>query len=410
MTPALWLLTFANLLNYLDRYVISSVAPVIEKEFLLTHTQTGFVMSAFMVGYMFTSPIFGWLGDRHHRPRAMAVSIAGWSLATAMSGAATNYFWLVVSRLGVGVGEAGYATFSTSYIRDVLRDDRKVNRALSIFYATIPVGAALGYLWGGWMATHYNWRWALYGGAIPGFFLFIFVWILKDPSRQVTQSSIAEPEESYWSRVAKLLKNKLYLGTILGYTAHTFALGGFAAWAPHYLSNALKVDLATASFKIGVSTCIAGIIGTFLGGKLADIGLSKLKVLDSTSMAKYYNRFCAYATLLAAPCAVWMLFAPDGTQFSVAFFLVQLAMFASIAPINTATLTAVASGLTAAAFAVQIFITHALGDVISPPLVGYLSESMPMNEAMLVLVVSMIFCSAFWWYTGRVEKETQSNG
>lgn len=395
MRSALWIITIANLLNYLDRYIISSVAPKIQEEFGLSHAQTGLLMSAFMIGYVVTCPIFGWLGDRWHRPRLMGIGVFLWSLATGMSGYVSSFFLLLLSRVGVGVGEASYATISPAYIRDRLQDDLKVNRAMSLFYLAIPIGAAMGYMFGGYMAHHYNWRWAFYLGAIPGFVLtFFIISMIEVPRGQSTQNSVklADSIKSLWS-------NRLYRYIVIGYTAHTFGLGGFAAWAPHYSSKFLGVSLAEASFKIGAITCIAGVVGTLIGGRWGSFFIGK-QVKSNVNSASGFTKFAAITSLVATPFALWTIHTVSLNQFMVAMLLVQIALFASIAPINTATLSAVSPAISATAFAVQIFTIHALGDVISPPLVGWMSDRMPMNSAMNVLVFSIFLSGVIWWIVG----------
>lgn len=400
MRSALWLLTFVNLFNYLDRYIIASAAAKIEAEFGLSHVQTGFIMSAFMVGYMITSPIFGWLADRQARPKLMGMGVFVWSIATAFTGWAGSFLTLILSRIGVGVGEASYATITPSYIRDLVKDERKVNKAISLFYTAIPVGAALGYMWGGYISEHYDWRWAFYLGALPGLVLGFFVYFMSEPAR--TTSTTLSTSLSVTESLNSLWKNRLYRLTVFGYTAHTFALGGFAAWGPHYSSHHLSVSLSEASFKIGAVTCLAGVIGTLIGGKWGDRFIKGTEAGGDASV-KGFNLFCALASLLATPFAFWLMKAHTMNEFMIAMFAVQVFMFAAVSPINTATLASVRPEIAATAFAAQIFVIHALGDLISPPLVGWLADRMPMSDAMMVLVVALAVSAIVWWVTGRAK-------
>lgn len=402
MNAALWLLTIANLLNYIDRYIIASVAPRIESEFGLTHAQTGMFMSAFMLGYMLTSPLFGWYGDRKNRPRLMSLGIIGWSIATACSGFANSFAPLLLSRIGVGVGEASYATISPSYIRDRLKDNRAVNRAIGFFYTAIPIGAALGYMWGGYMAEHYSWRWAFFLGALPGFFLGALVWRLAEPGRGKADHS----PTPFKSALKELWESREYRLTVAGYTVYTFGLGGFAAWAPHYGSSVLGASLAESSFKIGAVTCVAGIVGTLIGGRWGDVFLNKDQSTGA-SAARGFNKFSAITSLVATPFAFWAIHAQSMNGFMLAMLLVQIALFAASAPINTAVLAAVSPKIASTAFAVQIFVIHALGDVISPPLVGYLADRMPMGDAMNILSAAIGFSAIIWWIAG-MNSETKA--
>src|SRR2546428_13641933 len=100
----LTILTLINLLNYLDRYVVSALVESLKKsELRLTDTQAGFVATGFIVVYMLTSPIFGALGDKGRRTLVIASGVGVWSLATALGGLSHSFASLFVARATVGV-------------------------------------------------------------------------------------------------------------------------------------------------------------------------------------------------------------------------------------------------------------------------------------------------------------------
>src|SRR5258708_18801234 len=142
------LLSGLNLVNYLDRSLISAVGPKLEEDLGLSDFQFGLVIQAFMIGYFLTSPIFGALGERCRRRELIALGVATWSLATAGSGLMKTFAAMIAARLVVGVGEASYATLAPTIIDDLAAPSAK-NRWLAVFYVAIPVGSALGYVLGG---------------------------------------------------------------------------------------------------------------------------------------------------------------------------------------------------------------------------------------------------------------------
>src|SRR6202521_4072084 len=108
---ALAILTFINLLNYLDRWVVAAVVESIKRsELHLSDTQLGFVGTGFIIVYTLASPLFGMLGDRRARPPLIAIGVALWSIATALAGFARGFASLFTARSAVGVGEAAYGT------------------------------------------------------------------------------------------------------------------------------------------------------------------------------------------------------------------------------------------------------------------------------------------------------------
>src|ERR1700723_1017891 len=165
---ALAVLTFINLFNYLDRYVLSTLVESLRRsELHLNDTQAASLMSGFLIVFALVGPIFGSLGDRRSRPRLIAFGVACWSVATALSGLAGNFAALFAARASVGVGEAAYVTVGPSLLSDYFPRDQR-GRVMAIFFCAIPVGSALGYIVGGLMGAHFGWRAAFFVAGIPG--------------------------------------------------------------------------------------------------------------------------------------------------------------------------------------------------------------------------------------------------
>ncbi len=397
MSYAVLLLTLVNLVNYIDRYIIAAVAPAIQKEFNLDHSELGLIMSAFMIGYMVTSPIFGYLGDRRSRPLLMAFGVIVWSLATVFSGFAQGFAMMVIARIIVGVGEASYATISPCYIRDTTNDDTKTNRAMAIFYTAIPVGAALGYIWGGYASDHFTWQTGFFAASVPGLLLAVLVAKMPEVSR-VTKTS-APAAETGWKVYGQLWNLRGYRLIVIGYIAHTFALGGFAAWAPTYGQSVFGTSITDTTFKLGIATLSSGIIGTLFGGKFGSV-FSK----DGDHVAGF-AKFAGLTSIAATPFAFMALNTSDNNIFFVMLFAVQACMFAASAPVNTAILTAVPPAITATAFAVSIFAMHALGDLISPTIVGWISDQANLKTGMLLLPCFVLLSGFIWSYLGLRPKK-----
>src|ERR1051325_3636201 len=149
---ALALLLAINLFNYIDRYVLAAVEPEIGHQFFsmkpddpATLEKTGSLATAFLVSYMVTAPLFGWLADRMSRWLLVGISVLLWSLASGGSGLAFTFAMLLITRLFVGIGEAGYGPAAPTIIADLYPVERR-GYVLSYFYMAIPVGSALGYI------------------------------------------------------------------------------------------------------------------------------------------------------------------------------------------------------------------------------------------------------------------------
>ena len=182
---ALALLLSINLFNYIDRQVLAAVEPEIRDTFFAPNdpnamATTGLLGTAFLVTYMVAAPALGWLADRFSRWIIVGCAVLLWSLASGGSGLAATFGILLATRVCVGIGEGGYGPAAPTILAD-LYPLAKRGRVLAIFCAAIPVGSALGYVLGGVVAAHLNWRWAFYLVTPPGILLGAFCFWQRDP-------------------------------------------------------------------------------------------------------------------------------------------------------------------------------------------------------------------------------------
>jgi MFS family permease len=381
------LLTGLNFLNYLDRQLIAAVLPHLQRDLGLNDAQGGWLGSAFLLGYMVTSPLFGWLGDRTNRKGLITLGVLIWCGATAGSGLMMTFAGMMAVRGLVGVGEASYASLSPTILDDVTPSSRK-SRVLAVFYAAIPVGSALGFVLGGFLDKHYGWRNAFFIAGGPGVLLAFTCLLIAEPERKQRPEAMATGEalRGLWS-------SGRYVWAVLGFVAQTFALGGFSQWAPKLLHQKFHMELHTADFYFGVLVVVTGFAGTFLGGAWADRAPGE----DRTRVAM---RVCALSTAAAVPAAFVALLAPSGAPwlFFGAMGLAQLGIFVSMSPFNAVVLGAVPPETRATAMAASIFAGHMFGDLISMPLVGYLSDGLGGNlaGAMMILPAALVANAVAW--------------
>jgi MFS family permease len=393
------LLTTLNLINYLDRFLVMAVGTRIQESLRLGDAQIGWVESAFMLGYFLTSPIFGWLGDRYPRKGLIAGGVAVWSVATIASGFSTSFAAMIATRVLVGIGEASYASLAPTIIDDIA-DEKNKNRWLSIFYVAIPVGSALGFLLGGHLEESYGWRAAFRIAGGPGLALALITLLIAEPRGRARPRA----EASGLSAYLDLARRPAYRATVAGYVAQTFALGGFTAWAAPFLYRKLCLELGVANFRFGLITVVTGLAGTALGGYLAD----RWPGQDRTSAGL---RVCAWSSIIGAPIALAATVVGGPHQplgFLVALGICELTIFTSVAPINAAVMRTVPRHLRARAMAASIFAMHLLGDLISPPVIGGLSDRFGDSRAfcsgarglqlgMYLLPAALAISGALWW-------------
>ncbi len=395
------LLTGLNLLNYLDRMVLSAVLPKIEGALKISHFIGGSLATVFLVGYFLTSPIFGTLADRGKRTYLIAGGVAVWSLATFASGLATGATSLIIARVFVGVGEASYATIAPTMIDDIAPAEKK-GKWLAIFFAASPIGSALGYFTGGIADKHdqvEGWRHAFWVAGVPGILLAGLCLLIVDPPRQLHDRK----GENLLAAAKELVPLRIFRRGVIGYCAYTFAIGGFAYWAPTFLFETYGLSLAKANLYFGALTVVAGAIGTLVGGAWGDRAskVDRGEEDPERNAALGYLRVCAITAAIGAPIALACFFSPTYQVFFALVFPCEIALFMSTSPINAAILRSVPAARRASAVAITIFAIHLFGDLWSPPLIGKLADMMPMRVAMMLLPIFFALGALGWWLPAR---------
>ncbi|HEY3124776.1 MAG TPA: MFS transporter, partial [Thermoanaerobaculia bacterium] len=363
-------------------------------ELQLSDTQLGSLMTGFILVYMLTSPVFGTLGDRRGRPRLLALGVGIWSIATALGGLARSFAGLFAARATVGVGEAAYGTIAPALLADYFPKEKR-GRVFAVFFAAIPIGSAAGYVLGGLVDQKFGWRAAFYVAGLPGLALSLLCLGLKDPPRgaqdeKTGEGLLAQGEGGVWRSYRRLLQNRPYRLTVLGYAAYTFALGGLAFWAPAFLERIRGMSKADATVQFGAIVVVTGFVGTFAGGWAGDFFLRRSK--------NAYLWVSGWATVAAAPAALLAFASPSRPIYLSAIVVTELFLFASTGPINSAIVNVVAPTERATAVALSILGIHLLGDVPSPPLIGALSDATSLGTAFLMLPAVIALAGAIWLY------------
>ena len=403
---ALGVVTILNFLNYIDRFILAAVLPRVKSELVLTDFQLGLLADVFLVTYFVTSPLFGALGDRLSRPRLMSAGVTAWSMATAAAGFTADFVQLLIARAWVGIGEAAYATISPALLSDYFPRSQR-GRAFAVFYVAIPVGSAAGFLLGGTLERAFGWRAAFYAVGLPGIVLALLALRVPDPVRGATEepSSLGRgrrdsqradaPGEGFSTRtLSDLFRNKGYVGTVLGYAAYTFALGGLAFFMPTYFERVRGLELARADFIVGGVTVLAGLSGTFLGGYLGDWMAARVQ---------YGQLWLSGLSSIAAVIPAWLaLTVASSPTYIVWFFLAEFLLFLSTGPINVMIVSVVPADARARAMAVSIFTIHLFGDAISPPIIGWLADTHGLARAVLIVPVAIAISGFVWTATPRI--------
>ncbi len=383
-----WVMFSISFLNYLDRNVLSGAANVVAHELGFGFDAIGVIASSFLVVYTLSTIPLGIWADRTKRKSVVAICVAIWRLATAFTAFANSFLTLFLSRMVLGIGEAGYFPAGTALMSDYFSRSKR-SRIMSWWSVGQLIGILVGFVIGGVLAGIGKWRLAFIFTGIPGLFLAFLAWRLREPRRNEADEEeialypyplgkVAEIEEPHqtihissnvFSQFGMLLRIKTLVVLIIMQVFAFFVLGVNVVFLPTYLQQGDIFGLSSgqAGLFSGAVIVLAGLVGTVLGGYMAD----------------WLNRrhqgarvlVCGIGFLLSAPAFLLAITTHNLQVFSVFFIITTILLTLYTGPSTAATQDVVPAILRASAVAVSLFVAHLLGDAFAPTLVGVLASA-----------------------------------
>ena len=381
----LFLLIIVYALNFLDRQILGILAVPIKTEFHLTDTQLGWLGGlAFGSVYSVLAIPAAWIADRYSRTWIMTAALAVWSGFTALCGLASGYGTLFIARMGVGVGEAGGVAPAYALISDYFPAGSRA-RALAVYSFGIPIGAAAGILFGGYIAKTIDWRFAFIAVGLSGVVIApIFRLLVKEPPRTtpaedtpgitaVARIAIAKP--SFW-----LLSLAAGSTSLVGY--------GLTFWMPAYLVRTLGLDLVDAAKFLAAFTFLGGVIGIGLGGILADWLGRQTKAA--------YPLIPAIALTGAAICYALGILAHNPVEIFFLFLAGQILGLSWLGPVLTAVQHLGPPRARSQMSALCLLILNLIGLGLGPYIFGKLSDLLKPHYGADSLKWSVLACLGFY--------------
>jgi MFS family permease len=368
-----------NFLNYMDRWVGSAVAPLIQAEFVLSDFSVGLLGSAFTLVYALAALPFGLWADRGPRRTVIGAGVALWSLATLVTGFTTNFWQLFTTRAVLGIGEASYYPAATSLLGDFF--PRHVRgRVMSIWSAGSALGIAAGFAGGGILAAHYGWRPAFFVTALPGLVLAILAFRIREPLRGAAEAEGPRLERTSDASVKKmlgLLRIRTLRYTILSQTALFFVLGADAYWLPTLLTRRFGMSVAEAGTLSGAVIVVGGLLGTLVGGYMADWRRRhSLRADLEVSIAGFAAGAVLVGLALVVP-AAW---------FVPLFLLSVISLYLYTGPFTAISQNVVMPSMRGSAVTITLLIAHLFGDSYATAVVGLLSDAIGSLQLALLIV------------------------
>jgi MFS transporter, Spinster family, sphingosine-1-phosphate transporter len=265
------LLTLVYVLNFVDRQLVGILAQPIKLELGLSDKALGALTGvAFALFYTGLGLPIARVAERRSRVGVIAVSLAFWSAMTAVCGLARSFPQLVLARIGVGLGEAGYAPAAQSLIADLVRPERRAT-ALSIFSLGIPIGMLIGAIAGGWLGQTLGWRMAFLLLGAPGILLAgLLAFTLPEPPRGTMDRSADEAPPAVAKVMAMLWRAPGFAHMATGAAIASFAGYGLTSFAVSLLMRRYGLPLGEAATGFGIVAGLSIGLGIAAGGWLSD--------------------------------------------------------------------------------------------------------------------------------------------
>lgn len=370
----LFLLFLVSVFNVCDRTIVSVLATDIQRDLGLDDRRLGVVLGlSFSLTYLFAGIPVAFLADRHSRRWTISLALLVWSGFTALSGLAQDFRQMVVTRMGVGIGEAGGSPASHSLVIDYVEPAKRA-RAMAVISVGSLVGLGGGMLWGGWASEWLGWRMTLVSVGIPGVVVaIVFAATVVDPPRRPSEASGVDRFEgqSLPRTLAALFRIPAFVALTLGAAFANFVSSGRQIWEPTFLVRVYDMSPAQVGLTYFLIMGVPGMLGTYACGALTD----RLAARDR----RWYGWFPALACFLLVPMCLGFYFSPPDVSLlgiPVGFFFSFAASMLAPgwAPAVMATAqTLVPPGARAVTAATWSMVSAFVGMGVAPALVGDLN-------------------------------------
>ena len=367
---ALGVLFAINLMNFYDRLIIRAVGEVIrvqEPEWHLSDTDLGYLGTAFILIYAAVGIPLGRLSDLGNRSRILSVGVTVWSVLTAFSGMAKQFWHMIVLRLTVGIGEASCAPASNSLIGDLFPAAIRA-RAMSIFMLGLPLGNAASLAVSGVVAKNYGWRWAFFVALVPGLLCAVGAWMLHEPKRggnELHNIGDRKREGSPYTLVWSIPTMRWIIASGALHNFNMYAIGGFLT---PFVMRVHGQDVANAGYVTMAVYGLAGVPGMILGGMWGDAILRRRR--------NGRMLLAAFAIALSVPLLYFALAQPRGEwiPFAVLFGCGCGLLYVYYATVYSTIQDVIEPSLRATAMAIYFFAMYVFGGALGPTVIGKTSD------------------------------------
>lgn len=411
-------LCFVYVLNFLDRQLLSILAKPIQDDLGVTDGQLGMISGLyFALFYCILAIPVGWLADRTNRVKVLAFSLGLWSAATSACGFSNNYAQLALSRMAVGVGEAGGVPPSYAIISDYFPRGSR-GTALGLFNFGPPIGQALGVAFGASVAAAYSWRDAFIWVGVVGVFTAVAVWFfIKEPKKGGLDAPLEAhppadaapvPKAGFWTTCKAFFANPVLRGMALACGATQFITYALLNFATLFLMREKGMTLPEVAvwYALVVGVCVTA--GMFISGRLIDRLTRKSKTA--------YAWLPAVGLALAAPFFAGFIWAPTW-ELALIFLTVPMALnYFYLSPAVTLVQEEVRPDQRVLSGALLLLVMNLIGLGLGPTYLGFMSDgfsaSHPDNSLQMAFYTLLPFyalaVAMFMGLAGKIKRQAKA--
>jgi MFS family permease len=365
------LLCLVNMFNALDRAALAILVQPIKTDLGLSDTQLGLLTGfAFSLTYALFGIPLARMADTRSRVKLLSACLAVWSVATAIAGLAQNFIQLALTRVVVGIGEAGGSPASLSMMGEYYTPENR-SRGMNLFMLGAAAGGSLGLGLVGVIADHYGWRVALFSMGLPGVLLaIVLLTTLREPPRGRFQinSEQFDTDIAWYQAVAQVLSRRTMRHLLVAYGISAFGGAGVSAWLGAFFMRSHGMSLSELGALLGILAGAASFVGVMLGVVFGPKAVRR-------------DRRCEVwwpGTVNLAIVPIWMLTLYISNLYMVAALLAFAIVLSSscVGFVLTSIQSVLPAHLRGMGTAALMFASNLVGTGAGPLLVGYLSDAM----------------------------------
>jgi predicted MFS family arabinose efflux permease len=407
----LFVLTLIYVVNYLDRQILGILLPYIQKEYSINDFDAGLLSgTVFAVIYATLGIPLATLADRMSRRNIIAASLATFSVMTVISGFTVQFWQLLVTRFGTGIGEAGTGPSINSMIADLYPPEKRAG-ALAFYSAGLNIGLLFGFFGGGWMLMHYGWRSAFIASGAPGLLLvFLLLLTVREPVRGGVDKIVDDAKTpSLWEVTRFLWTQRSFRWISVGCGMSAF--GGYANL--YFIPKFLIVSHHFTPIEVGVSlsllTGIFGAVGTYGSGVVAD--------RFGKGNVNWYMYVPIICTFISLPFAPVFLLSPNILVCLAAGIMPSLMGATYLGPSYAMAQGMVPLRMRAQTIGLLLFILNMLALGLGPATVGFVSDLLKpalgadsLRYALMTGMVTGTIGAFCYWRATRTLKSDLARG